>query len=351
MNHARSTENVTVPAGEGSPAPARDPHGAAAAWRSVHPDGRIPSDVETVSGRKSTNRSVYRLLHATAGGEPVIAKRYRVAVHDVERRFYQDVLPYLPVSTPHCYGMLRTDDQYVWIFLEDAGCQPFSPDDAGHRALAARWLGTMHAAAPDLPCTEGLPDRGPGHYRRHLDAGRRLILDNLRNPALDPDEVVLLRSVVVLCDTVERRWHELEEICAAAPSTLVHGDFRPKNVFVRDADEPPRLLPIDWETAGWGAPAADLAPRRHQYAPQVDLESYCRIVMERWPSFDMRLARRLMWVGLIFRRLAAVEWAALSLVYPRADMLSKTVTLLRFYGEQLRAALERHQAKADCQWE
>jgi hypothetical protein len=73
--------------------------------------------------------------------------------------------------------------------------------------------------------------------------------------------------------------------------------------------------------------------------------------MERWPSFDMRLARRLMWVGLIFRRLAAVEWAALSLVYPRADMLSKTVTLLRFYGEQLRAALERHQAKADCQWE
>ncbi len=132
----------------------------------------------------------------------------------------------------------------------------------------------------------------------------------------------------------------MEESCAAAPATLAHGDFRPKNVYVRDgADDGPRLLPIDWETAGWGVPAADLAPQRHCYRPQVDLDAYCRVVRERWPGFDLKLAHRLMWVGLIFRRLAAIEWAALSLVYPRADVLDDALGRIRVYHEELGRAL------------
>jgi hypothetical protein len=293
-----------------------------------------------VKGGNSTNRSVYRLLQATAAGDPVIAKRYRVAAYSVERVFYRDVLPYLPVTTPRCYGELELDDQFAWIFLEDVGRQKFSTEDAEHRALAARWLGAMHAAGPELSAAGRLPDRGPRHYRKHLDTGRRLILDNLDNPALKPDGGALLRSVVALFDTIERRWPELEEICAAAPSTVVHGDFRPKNVFVRNGPgEQPRLLPIDWETSGWAVPAADLAPMRHHYLPQVELETYCGIVRERWSDFDIRLARRLMWVGLIFRRLAATEWAAMSLVFPRADVLPGPLARIRLYHEQLNLAL------------
>jgi hypothetical protein len=316
-------------------------HPAAAAWRALGQDHSAPSAIEKVKGREGGGRTVYRLLQATPGGDSVIAKRYRVAVHSVERMFYQEVLPYLPVSTPRYYGELKADDEFVWVFLEDAGSQRLSPQRADHRTLAARWLGAMHAAGPELPAARRLPDRGPQHYRRHLDAGRRLILENLANPALETDDVTLLRSVVASCDLTERRWSELEEICAAAPSTLVHGDFRPKNMYVQaPPGEPQRLLLIDWETAGWGPPAADLAPMRHEYLPQVDLEEYCRIVQRRWPRFDLRLAHRLMWVGLVFRRLAAIEWAALSLPFPQKEVLATPVSRLRFHGEQLRRALE-----------
>jgi hypothetical protein len=279
---------------------------------------------------------VYRLLHAD--GNSVIAKRCRVAAHRIERLFYRDVLPYLPVSTARFYGEIEADDGYAWIFLEDGGRRRFSPRDAEHRGLAARWLGAMHVAAPALPVISLLPDRGLRHYHRHLDAGRRLIVDNLDNPGLSAGEVALLRSVVALCSAVELRWPELEEICAAAPSTLVHGDFRPRNVFVADAPGGrQRLLPIDWELAGWAVPAADLAPRHGQ--PQVDLEEYCRIMQERWSDFDLPLARRLMWVGLIFRRLAAIEWSALSLHYPQPEVLAEPLSRIRIYHEELGRAL------------
>jgi len=328
---------------EAEPPVAAEGHPAALAWQALGPERRAPSAVERVMGKKpQARRRVYRLLHATDEGGPVIAKRYQGVVHDVERLFYQDVLPDLAVRTPRYFGELEAEPGYAWIFLEDVGRERFSPADAGQRALAARWLGTMHAVAPELPRIDLLPDRGPRYYRRHLDAGRRLILDNLGNPALTPDGVELLRSVVARHDQVERRWPELEDICAAAPQTLVHGDFRPKNVFVQDA----RILVIDWELAGWGAPAADLAPRRHRtgnrYTPQVDLRVYCPIMRERWPDFDARRARQLMWVGLIFRRLAAIEWAALSLVYPRPEVLSMPLSQLRFYGEQLHQGLEEY---------
>jgi Phosphotransferase enzyme family len=330
-----------VSRGEGSSAAEGEEHPAAAAWRSLGPDRRVPSGVEKVRAKKPPGRCVYRLLHATADGDSVIAKRYGVAAHSIERALYQEVLPSLPVSSLRFYGEIDADDGYVWIFLEDAGRQKFSPCDAEHRALAARWLGAMHVAASALPFRDRLPDRGLQHYRRHLETGRRLILDNLDNPGLRTDEIVLLRSVVALCNAVERRWVELQDICAAAPATLVHGDFEPRNVFVRDAPGGPdwqRLLVIDWETSGWAVPAADLAPPRQQ--SQVDLEIYCRIMQERWSDFDLRMARRLMWVGLIFRRLAAIEWAAVRLVDPGPVALEQPLARLRIYHEELGRALE-----------
>lgn len=294
--------------------------------------------------RSPTRRCVYRLLHATDDDQPIIAKRYGAAGHEVERMLYREVLPLLPVSTPRYYGEIEAGDGYLWIFLEDVGTRRFTPTSAAHRRLAACWLGMLHTTASNLPARERLPNRGPQHYRSHLETGRRLIVENLANPALQTDDVTLLRSVLALTNTVERRWAELEAICAAAPSTLVHGDFRPKNVYVRNGERERRLLPIDWETAGWGVPAADLAPQRHRYVPQVDLDAYRHVVRERWPDVDMALVRRLMWVGLIFRRLAAIEWAAVSLVYPRADVLADAMGRIRVYNEELGRAL------TDAEW-
>ena len=114
-------------------------HVAAAAWRALGPDRPVPSAVEVVRAGNPGGRCVYRLLYA--GGDPVIAKRYRVAAHRIERLFYREVLPHLPVSTARFYGEIDAGDGYAWIFLEDGGPRRFAPRDAADRSLAARWRG------------------------------------------------------------------------------------------------------------------------------------------------------------------------------------------------------------------
>jgi hypothetical protein len=59
------------------------------------------------------------------------------------------------------------------------------------------------------------------------------------------------------------------------PSTLVHGDFSPKNVHIRAGNASVDVLPLDWETAGWGVPARDLS--------DVPIELYCAAVQQWWP--------------------------------------------------------------------
>lgn len=306
-----------------------------AAWRSL--GGKEPTGVQLLFGRNP--RTVYRLLHAGVDGEPVIAKRYRVAKNEFESLLYREVLPLLPVTTPRFYGDVDAGDGSIWIFLEDVGSERFSADDRDHQTLAAHWLATLHVAAAEVLGRERLPDRGSPYYRTHLETGRGLIVNNLMNPALGPHDIALLGSVLTLYETVERRWQELEELCAASPSTLIHGDFRRKNLFVRTGPSGLQLVAIDWETAGWGTPAVDLAPMRHRFAPQLDIEAYCRIVRRRWRKFDLPQAYRLMWLGLIFRRLAAMEWAAVNLRFPRPDVLVGTLSRIRIYHHELDRAL------------
>src|SRR3990172_6727851 len=73
---------------------------------------------------------------------------------------------------------------------------------------------------------------------------------------------------------------------------------------------------MDWETAGWGVPAADLAPCSGvPPAPQMDMTLYGSMVRECWPSLDTQAIQRLATVGRLFRRLAAIHWASVSLAY------------------------------------
>jgi hypothetical protein len=341
QRHGQAREEDRPPGARGRVSGKASDHPAAAAWQVLGSQRRIPTEVEAVKVKKhAAKSSVYRLLQATQDGAPVIAKRYGAAVHRVERIMYEEVLPLLPVSSLRYYGAVEDGDERVWIFLEEAGGERFSPADAAHRSVASHWLAMLHTGAAELPLAGRLPDHGPARYRRHLVAGRRLILENLDNRAFTTDEVALLRAIAEQCDMVERRWEELEEICAEAPSTLVHGDFRPKNVFVRDEPEGRRLLVIDWETCGWGVPAADLAASRHADAPTVDLDAYCRIAEKQWPGFDRPLARRLIRVGLIFRQLAAIEWAAVSKVCTRVEGVATHLEGLRVYHQELNQALK-----------
>jgi hypothetical protein len=136
---------------------------------------------------------------------------------------------------------------------------------------------------------------------------------------------------------VEERWGAVEQFCEHLPRTLVHGDFRRKNILVPPGRAKPQLFAIDWEFSGWGPVGPDLAPSRGPLLEShLDLPTYASVAQERWPDSDMVTCREQVVVGGIFRRIAAVEWAARSLQYPNP---AKPVGQLETYVPELLGAL------------
>jgi len=318
-----------------------DARAALAAWRSLRGSTREPTRVWWLEA-EHRNRTIFRLDGVGPGGTAVIAKLCGAASGGIERLIYEKVLPHIEVTTPEYFGSvdvdIDVDGSGYWLFLEDVGAERFSTIDPEQRMAAARWLAELHTKAADLSATAGLPDRGPAHYLERLRVARRTIMDNLDNPALRQPDTRILSTIVGLLDAIEADWVSMEAFCAGLPSTLTHGDFRRKNVYVRrDGRMGVRLYPIDWETAGWGLPAADLAPARGPGARSaIDLASYARVVQRRWSLLDETSCRRLAVVGTIFRRLIAIEWAAqgLGFAWPQ-----KPIAQLDTYRPELEEAL------------
>ena len=230
----------------------RPEHPAVEAWRKLQPASAGPESIHVLRERMSS--ATYRLIGVVPGGSTVIAKRCRAAWASVERRVYAEVLPHLPVTSPRYYGSVEGADGRCWLFLEDVGDERYVTSDEEQCALAGRWLGRMHTSttlrADAAAAAARLPDGGPDRYLQHLRSAREQILRNISNPALTAEDIALLRTAVSQQDLLEGRWGWLVEPCLRAPSTLVHGDFRPKNAYVRRDHGGARLFPIDWETAG-----------------------------------------------------------------------------------------------------
>jgi hypothetical protein len=307
-------------------------HPAVRAWRKLEPASAGPESVQLRRERASC--AIYRLTGVGSGGTAVFAKRCRASRAPVERAVYAEILPLLPVTSPRCYGIVEDDGGSCWLFLEDVGNERYAASDPEQCALAGRWLGLMHTSttmvADAATAAARLPDGGPGRYLGHLRSARADILRNLSNPALTAEEVALLGTLASQLDLLERRWGWLEESCPRVPSTLVHGDFRPKNAYIRRDQGEARLFPIDWEMAGWGVPAADLT--------RVDVTAYWEVVREPW-SVDLPAVRRLGAVGQVFRFLAAISWASPGLAYDSPEFLSLPVADMRALQARLSDAV------------
>ena len=312
-------------------------HPAVVAWRELRPERRTPRCIEIV--RESENRAIYRLDGVGGGGSGVIAKRSWLSKASIEHAVYDEILPRLPFTTLRYYGFVQEDDELAWLLLADAGRVQFSRRVAEQRTLVGRWLALMHTFARSVGASVALPERGQRHYLEHLRAARHNIRQNLANPAISASDVDLLWFVIALCDDLELHWNELEECFEGAPATLVHGDFRPKNVHLRTTDSGAGLFVLDWETAGWGPPAVDLAPARGPYsARHVDIETYISIAHESWANLDSQMIGRLVAAGTIFRRLAAMDWASSALGFD--DDVSRDVGRLGVYRSELLEAIQ-----------
>ena len=271
-----------------------------------------PTGIERL--KKEWKAQVFRLEGVGPDGSAVIAKRCERVNGLIERTIYEEVLPRLPGPTLRCYGYLEEPtDQFCWLFLEDAGEEDEALPLEEYRVLAARWLATMHHATVNAGLDARLPDRGPGHYLEHLRLARRTILANLADSGLDAEDVAILEAIVTQCDTLERHWTEVEELYTGMPRTLVHGDFVQANVRVRTGPDGVAFLPFDWEIAGWGAPATDLAQFMDgSISPEnpvsPDLTAYWSATRECWPHLGLHDIRRLADLGTISWLLANTSW-------------------------------------------
>ena len=311
-------------------APREARHPAARAWAQIgqglsNPRAVTQVEPPEVGFPKST---IYRLEGAGECGATVIAKKCRRQRGQIERTIYELVLPKLSLPYPRFLGMANDDDGSCWLFLEDAGDEAYSPLDPKHRVVAGHWLGALHSSTTSLPSDVPLPDRGPAYYLGHLTAARDLIRANLDNPALDKDQRCQLQRIIMNCDFIESEWWRLEQFCQPIPTTLVHGDFIGKNVRMRSGATSFEILPFDWEHAGIGVPAVDLAQARYSsttFLANPDLSEYW--MTTEWTKLGYETVLQLATYGTIFRCLAALHWESHKLASEWVEWPVKNMTL------------------------
>lgn len=312
-----------------------DRHPALLAWRQIDGGMDTPRVIEVLQQRKKSE--IYRLQEGAPGGWTIIAKRCLSETGKLERVIYEEILPLLPISQLRYYGCLEEAESEVWIFLEDAGEQSFSPTDDSHRLLAADWLGGLHRSARQTDAAEMLPLRDPAYYFDLMRLGRENIVQNLENPALTPEYMDILKSVLTQMETLESNSEKLLNLCQGFPQTMVHADFQPKNIRVKAGATGDIMYVMDWEMAGWGIPVVDLAPSHGMSSSaELDLSAYLVIAQDFWPNLDMPTLRFALHIGCVFRRVAAVYWSSWGLSYPWVE---KPVLSMEIYQKELAHAL------------
>jgi hypothetical protein len=304
-------------------------HPAVQAWSRLRLHQVRPARIESLKHKHKS--AIYRMAGIGPAGTNVIAKRSLASSARTERLIYEEILPRLPLPALHCFGSVDDDDpQFCWLFLEDAGNDPYQPLLPEHRAAAVLWLVVLHTRSDDIKATAQLPGRGPEYYLERLRLARANITGSLGNPALKADGRAVLVEILARFDFLESRWDRVKEFCEGKPQTLVHGDLKEKNVRIRSTPDQVALLTFDWEIAGRGVPATDLFR-----CP--DLPAYLSSAQKFWPDLHLADLRRLADVGVIFRSLIAVYWKSLAL---SGEWIEWPVEKIRIYHQKLAQTMQ-----------
>jgi hypothetical protein len=276
--------------------------------------------------RKST---VYR-IHGLLPDATVVAKRCPRAVARVERDVYESIMPQLSLPRLRLYGCAAEADGSCWLFVEDAGDDAFNPAIVEHRGLAAQWLGVAHTVMATGSGGASLPDRDGSHYRALLDAALETLGSSVCNPALESSEVDVLERAIRQCERLASAWRDVSALLQALPRTFVHGGFYRKNLRIKTKSGARALFPFDWESAGWGSPAIDLA--------YVDPRLYLEVVKSEWPGVDLAMLEAQVGVGRILWSLKAVPGEGRAL---RSSWPTRAVAKVGIYGGEMARATAR----------
>jgi aminoglycoside phosphotransferase (APT) family kinase protein len=246
----------------------------------------FPSEIVTC---RLSDASVRRVLCKYESGQRHSAFGHRGNIA-YEADVYRHLLQPLGSSAPHWYGLWvvpRTGERWLLIEYVDRAVRVANCDD-GSVAMrqAARWIGRFHAL------NEGRVAEGTLAFLKRYDA------DYYRNWA---------HRTAVLSSGLHGSFPWLPQVCERfgravelllATTTVIHGEYGPKNTLVRDE----RVCPVDWESAAIAAGEIDLASLTDGAWPQAVVDE-CTLAYQRarWPGgappvFARRLAlARLYW--------------------------------------------------------
>jgi ATP-binding cassette subfamily B protein len=306
-----------------------DQHPAVKAWLSLYPDLEPRGVTVLRSPKRSRRAATYRLEDCGSEGVAVVAKLCSRTEAQVESAIYRNVLPSLPVPALRYQGMLDESSESCWIFVEDAGGERYSPVIDEHRRVAARWLAQLHGSAAENSSGSDLPDRGPGYYLGCLRSGQHRLMQHICDRAPRGGELRGLATLASRLDRLETRWSEVTDFCETLPRTIVHGDFVRKNLRVRASDGGMVLLAFDWERAGSGVPATDLAqlgPAERMLAASTRKSgkftgfcadpcpvTYRLSVQGEFPDLTPETVELMTSVGNVFRCIVTIDWLTQSL--------------------------------------
>ena len=301
-------------------------HPAVQAWLRLRPSSSEPGRITLL---KNTLRStVCRLERVGPGGSGIVAKWCPRAEGELEAFIYREVLDRLSMESVRCYGFVGDGaGEYGWLFLEDGGVTQVGGKRESFPATFAHWLALLHGAASNLPIRSRLPERGPAWYLETLRAAQRELHRSLPERNWSDLDRLAVESILIRFEILERNWHVVEERCEGLPWTLVHCDLQPKNILIRHTASGIGFLPLDWEDAGWGPPATDLA--------RIDAISYWSTARRTWANIEFQQVEEQACCGALFQILSAVGWETVRLA---AGSEEKAMRRLGIYAPRLTAS-------------
>ena len=264
------------------------------------------------------------------GGSDIVAKWCPRADGELEAFIYSEVLDRLSMESLRCYGFIDEGaGEYGWLFLEDGGMTQVGGKKDSFPATFAPWLALLHGSASNLPIRGRLPERGPAWYLEILRAARLGLCQSLSERNWGDLDRSAAERMLVCFEILERNWHLVEERCEGLPWTLVHCDLQPKNILTRPTASGIAFLPLDWEEAGWGVPAADLAG--------IDAASYWSTARRTWASIGLQRVEQQVCCGALFKTLSAVGWETVRLA---AGSEERAMRRLHIYASRLTASTQ-----------
>jgi hypothetical protein len=177
--------------------------------------------------------------------------------YEIEVSIYSQ-LPALPGVPGYYYAARDPETDSFTLLLEDMAPCRQGDDISGCglpvAAAALRRLAALHAVAwedPSYAAYEWLNRSTPESTANMTGIIAMLAPSFLERFAsrLEPEHRALVERLVPHIGAIISRYD--------GPRTLVHGDYRLDNMLFRDDSEEPII--VDWQTASWGAPAADVA--------------------------------------------------------------------------------------------